>query len=144
VRFEKDYFRTTHRNMFAFLKGADVDRAIRESFGLPAQTAENSGFMGSISPAGDPAERMLIASRGTRVGLLALADETLAAFDTLIAVAGGADGAAEEALVPLRNRSAANPLLADVLQAFENARPIWKRFRGRFSSLPARLAQDKG
>ena len=42
-----------------------------------------------VFPAGDPVEHILLASGGTRNGLLALAEQVLAAFDTLVEVANG-------------------------------------------------------
>jgi hypothetical protein len=55
-----------------------------------------------VFPAGDPVEQILLASGGTRNGLLALADQVLAAFDTLVEVANGPDEVTVEKLSALR------------------------------------------
>ena len=44
-----------------------MPRSIRQKFGLPAATEANSGLLDFVIPAGDPAERMLLASGGTRL-----------------------------------------------------------------------------
>jgi hypothetical protein len=70
--------------MFARLDDGDLTRPIRAAFGLGEPNEEANGLIEHVFPAGDPTERMLLASGATRAGLLALADEVLAALDTLI------------------------------------------------------------
>ena len=135
IREEQEYFRRMYRDKFASLEDGDLSRPIRAEFGLGAPTEENAGLYESLFPAGDPAERMLLASGGTRVGLLALADEMLAAFDTLVEIAEDAENAASDRLTALRNAASSNPLLADQLRTFDTMRPIWNRYAQRFAHL---------
>jgi len=135
LRAEQTYFRGTYREKFVGLDDGDVARSIREAFGLPRPTAETSGLIECVFASGDPAERMLIASGGTRSGLLALADEVLAAFDTLIEIAKGAENAPSEKLSALRDAALSNPLLSDELRTFDNMRPIWDRYSKRIARL---------
>jgi hypothetical protein len=132
---EQTYFRRTYREKFASLDDEDLARSIREVFGLPRPKEENSGLIDCLFASGDPAERMLIASGGTRSGLLALADEVLAAFDTLIEIAKGANNAPPEKLSALRDAALSNPLLCDELRTFDKMRPIWDRYSKRFARL---------
>ena len=142
LRAEKFYFGANYREKFATLGDTNVSQSIRETYGLPAQTAENRGTFESMYPEGDPAERMLLASGGTRSGLVALADEVLVAFDALIEIAEGAENAHEK-LGALKSAAQSNPLLSDVLRTFENMRPLWDRFRVRFSSLRTRAESEQ-
>ncbi len=114
-------------------------RSIRELFGIPAPTEENSGLIEWVFPAGDPVEQILLASGGARSGLLALADQVLAAFDTLVEVAQGTEKVAVEKRSVLREAALSNPLLADQLRTFDMMQPIWQLARWpRFASLFAR------
>ena len=56
----------------------EISKALR-SLESPANGG-NTGLIEIVFPDGDPAQRMLVASRGTRSGLLAMADGVLAAF----------------------------------------------------------------
>jgi hypothetical protein len=136
---EQGYFRGEYREKIAALDEGDPAEAIRKEFGLPPRTPENALRVDSISQAGDPAERMLIASGGTRTGLLKLADEVLVAFDVLVEVAKSDNDGAAGKLSELRIAAESNPLLADVLQTFDNMRLIWDRFRKRFEGLRGRV-----
>jgi len=78
---------------------------------------------------------MLLASGGTRLGLLRLADEVLAAFDTLVEIADGIENATFEKLSALRDAAGSNPMLSDELRTFDNMRPIWDRYGKRFAGL---------
>ena len=82
------------------------------------------------------AEEMLRASGGDKARLMAMAGEALGAFDALASVAGGEPA---DRLAPLREAAANNPLLADVLQSFDRARPTWERFQARGHRLRARV-----
>ena len=81
---------------------------------------------------------MLLASGGTRDGLLALANQTLAAMDCLIRIVDGSEPAPAEKLAAIREAAASNPLLEDELRMFDKVRPIWDHFRKRFESLRIR------
>ncbi len=120
-----------------------MSQSIRAEFGIPAQSAEIPGLIESVFPSGDPAERMLLASGGTRSGLLVLADEVLAAFDTVIEIAEGAGDAAVEKRSALESAARSNPLLSDALQTFDKMRPLWDRFRARFASLRSLAESDR-
>ena len=61
-----------------------------------------------------------MASGGTRVGLLKLADEVLAAFDVLVELARNDDGDPSGKLAALRKSAESNPLLSDVLATLDN------------------------
>ena len=91
-----------------------------------------------VYPAGDPAERMLLATGGARAGLLALADQTLDCMDSLITIVDGSEPAPSEKLATIRDAAKSNPLLADELRNFDRVRPIWDHFQKRFESLRAR------
>jgi hypothetical protein len=135
LRAEQTYFLGNYRETFAALDDGDVSRPIRDAFGLPSPTEQTADLTDWVFPDGDPAERMLLASGGTRSGLLALADEVLAAFGALAEIAEGAGNAPSEKLSALRNAAGSNPLLSDVLRAFDTMRPIWDRFDRRFARL---------
>jgi hypothetical protein len=143
LRAEKTYFRAAYRDKFASLGDGDLSQSIRAEFGLPAQAAGPPGFLEGVFPAGDPAERMLLASGETRSGLLLLADEVLVAFDTLIEIAEGAGDAAVEKLSALESAAQSNPLLFDVLRTFDMMRPLWDRFRARFASLRSQAETEQ-
>jgi hypothetical protein len=136
VRAERAYFRANYRDRFAVLSGSDVEGPIRAEFGLNTAMEEDRALADRVFPAGDPAERILRASGGSKEGLIALADEVLAALETLAAVAGGAADAAEK-LAALRATGASNPLLADELNSFDRMRPIWERSASRCGRLRA-------
>jgi hypothetical protein len=139
IRGEQSYFRTNYRDVFAALDDHDDPApSIREKFGLPETTDENSAMIDFVFPGGDPAELMLRASGGTRAGLLALADQTLSAMDSLLAIADGSETAPSEKLTTLREAAASNPLLADELRAFDKVSPIWDHFQKRVESLHTR------
>jgi hypothetical protein len=142
LRVEQTHFRETYRERFATLDGRDLSQQVRQEFGLPARTEENSDLFEAVFPAGDPAERMLVASRGTRTGLLALADEALAAFDTLVEITTNAADGSSQRLAALHTAALSNPLLADVLKTFDDMRPLWDRFSKRIASLHS-LAQSQ-
>jgi hypothetical protein len=133
VRAEQDYFRANYRDWFAALDEAAVEPALRAQFGL---TDEQRALAGPFLPGGDPAEEMLRASGGDKARLMAMAGEALGAFDALASVAGGEPA---DRLAPLREAAANNPLLADVLQSFDRARPTWERFQARGHRLRARV-----
>lgn len=135
IRAEEAYFRVHYREVFAALGDGDVSRPIRDAFGLPAPTEETAGMNDWIFPAGDPAERMLVASGATRSGLLALADEALAAFGVLAGIAEGAGTVRPGGDAALRNAAGSNPLLFEVLRSFDTMSPIWGRYLGRFARL---------
>jgi hypothetical protein len=137
IRAEQCYFRTNYRDVFAALDDHDPTTSIREKFGLPMATEENSDMIDFVFPAGDPAGQMLLASGGTRAGLLALAEQTLAAMDSLITIADGSEPVPSEKLSTIRDAAASNPLLADELRMFDKVRPIWDHFQKRFESLRA-------
>jgi hypothetical protein len=139
LRAEQTYFRTMYRDEFAELDDRDLVKTIREKFGMPGPTEENAGMLEFVFPAGDPAERMLNASGGTSAGLLALAEETLAAMDALVEAANGSDRALSEKLSALRDAASSNPLLADQLRTFDSMRPIWDRYREQFARLRSRV-----
>ena len=98
LRAEVTYFRVMYRDKFVALENGDVSYVIRETFGLPAHTTENCGVIGCALASGDPAERLLLASGGTRAGLLALADQVLCAFDTLVEIANESEQTVSEKL----------------------------------------------
>ena len=85
---------------------------------------------------------MLVASGGTRAGLLTLADQTLAAMDSLITIVDGSEPAPAEKLAAIREAAASNPLLEDELRTFDKVRPIWDHFQKRFETLRARANGD--
>jgi hypothetical protein len=117
VRAEQDYFRASSRDWLAALDEAEVGPAVRAQFG-------------------ESAEEMLRASGGSKARLLALADETLRAFDRLVSAAEG--HTAE--LAALREAAPGNPLLADVLHSFDRVRPLWQRFQAQAHQLADRVA----
>ncbi len=124
-----------YREKFASLDDGDVSGSIREAYGLPAPTEGSCGLIDCVFPEGDPAERMLLASGGSRSALLALADQVLAAFDTFVEIAEGDGNASSEKLAAIRDAASSNPLLKDELRAFDTVRPIWERFSARFAGL---------
>jgi hypothetical protein len=132
IRVEQEYFRKEYREKIAALDEGDLAGEIRNEFGLPPDTPENALRIATIAPNGDPAERMLLASGGTRSGLLKLADEVLAAFDVLVEIAKSNDAGTALKLAELRKAAESNPLLFDELATFDNMRMIWDRFRKRF------------
>ena len=143
LRAEETYFRGTFRDKFAAFDEGDLSHSVYETFGLPAPTTENCGMIGCALASDDPAERLLLASGGTRAGLLALADQVLCAFDTLVEIANESEQTVSEKLSALRDAAARNPLVADVLQSFEMVRPIWQRYRERFDSLRSLAAAEQ-
>jgi len=136
---EKKYFHATQREPIASLDDADVSGWIEKMYGLPAPALASAHPNEPDAPRDDLAARLLRASGETRSGLLKLADDMLAEFDTLIAIAEGVESDGAQTLSALRDRASANPLVADQLQSFDNMRPVWDRFKRRFAS-PRSLA----
>ncbi len=130
IRVEQGYFRRQYREKFATVDEGSLAEEIRKEFGYP--TPESAARIDSDWQFGDPAERMLLASGGTRAGLLNLADETLAAFDVLSELAKNDGDDSSGKLAELRKAGESNPLLSDVLATLDNLRPLWDRFRKRF------------
>ena len=92
-----------------------------------------------VFPAGDPAERILLASGGTRPGLLALPTRCSRRIDNPTEIANGTDNAPPEKLFrPRRSVVGSNPLLLpDELRTFDTVRPICDRYSKRFAHLLA-------
>ena len=90
---------------------------------------------------GDPAERLLLASGGTRAGLLRSLTRC-SAPSTLVEIANESEQTVSEKLAALRDAAVLNPLLGDALESFEMVRPIWQRHRERFAKL--RSLADSG
>jgi hypothetical protein len=142
IRVERGYFRRQYREKFETVDEGDLAEEVRKEFGCPPRTPENASFIDSIYPAGDPAERMLAASGGTRSGLLELADESLAAFDVLVEIAMNFEDDTSGRLADLRKAAETNPLLFDVIQTFDNMRMLWDRFRKRFEEFRQRVEAE--
>ncbi len=139
IRVEQGYFRRQYREKFAAVDEGSLAAEIRKEFGYatPGIAARADGDC----QFGDPAERMLLASGGTRAGLLKLADETLAAFDVLAELASNDDDDSSGKLAALRKSAESNPLLSDVLATLDNMRPLWDRFRKRFEEFRRRVEE---
>jgi hypothetical protein len=142
IRVEQGYFRRQYREKFETVHEDNLAEEIRNEFGLPPSTPENALQIASIAPDGDPAERMLAASGGTRSGLLKLADEALAAFDVLIEIAKSDDARTARKLAELRKAADTNPLLLDELKTFDKMRPLWDQYRERFEEFRRRVAAE--
>jgi hypothetical protein len=142
VRAEQAYFRMNYREKFSSLDEQDVSRPIREAFGLPAPAEGAAGIIEIVFPDGDPAEAMLIASGGTRSGLLALADEVLAALDTLAAIVDHPEKNSSVELNAIRGAAGSNPLLRAELRAFDRVKPLWERLGERFVQLRSLAAAN--
>jgi hypothetical protein len=135
LRAEQKYFRATYRDRFAIVDDADVRRTMYEIYGVPATAADAPTAPACPFPILNPSEAVLAASGETRSGMIALIDEVLAAFNTLIEITSGARSDDDEKLAPLRQGAQSNPLLAQELQSFDTMQPIWDRFRQRFAGL---------
>src|SRR5262249_38082898 len=119
LRAEQAYFPANYPARFAALDGDALERSVRDRFGFAGLSDEARAVAQWISPAGDPAERMLEASGGHKDRLIALADEVLEAFDTLAAIADGVADDPADRLTALRAAAESNPLLADELRTFD-------------------------
>ncbi len=138
LRAEKAYIRATYYDMFATQDDGDVSPLIRTLFAPAATTDGSPDQIEGFPPAGEMAERILLASGGARSGMLALAGEVLAALDTLAEIAERGEDASGK-LSTLRNAALSNPLLADELRTFDIVRPLWQLYKERFTPAFARL-----
>jgi len=149
VRAEQTYYRENYRDKFATFADGSIDEELRLMYPTPVPPDDLDDalvaiFDAMIHESEARFEQILSATGGTRMGSLTLADETLAAFDTLIEIADESETPAGAIkLARLREQAESNPLLAQELVSFDGMLPFWTGSRQAYEHLRS-LAVEEG